>query len=92
MVLAAQCRAYDHWRAAATTAVLDLRDEPGYAALRETLCAAAGRVLGPELTVEDDPAGGIVARSRGRVLDLRLSAIAARAVEQVETDIAGLWS
>lgn len=92
VVLAAQRSAYRRWRAAATAAVLALRDEPGYSRLEETLRTAAVRLLGPDITIEADPSGGIVARSRGRVLDLRLSAVAARAIEQVEPDIAGLWS
>ncbi|MFF0457638.1 hypothetical protein [Nocardia africana] len=92
VMLAAQRSAYSRWRAAATAAVLAWREGPAYGQLEETLRTAARRVLGPDVGIEADPAGGIVARSRDRVLDLRLVTLAARAIEQVEPDIGGLWA
>jgi vacuolar-type H+-ATPase subunit E/Vma4 len=93
-VLAAQRNGYEQLRARATDAVHQLRDEPGYPALRERLAARAVQVLGTGtgVVVTEDPAGGIVAEAAGRRLDLSLTAFAERALERVEVDIDGLWS
>ncbi|ATL69298.1 V-type ATP synthase subunit E family protein [Nocardia terpenica] len=91
-LLARQRDAYDRWRAAATAAVLALRAHPDYATIRNGLRDAAIRLLGPQCDIVEDPAGGLVARSGGRVLDLRLSTIAARALDRVEPEIGGLWA
>jgi hypothetical protein len=46
-------------------------------------------MLGPEAWVTEDPAGGLVARADGRILDLRLTTIAARALYRVSYRLAG---
>jgi vacuolar-type H+-ATPase subunit E/Vma4 len=91
-LLAAQCAAYDRWRAESTDAVLGLHAEPGYARIRDGLRAMAVRLLGPDAVIVDDPDGGVVAQGDGRMLDLRLRTIAARALDRVEPEIGELWA
>ncbi len=91
-LLARQRDAYDRWRAAATTAVLGLRADPDYATIRNGLRDSAVRLLGAQCDIVEDPAGGVMARSGGRILDLRLSTIAVRALDRVEPEIGGLWA
>jgi len=90
-LLAAQRRAYEQWRAAGTAAVLELRSEPDYPRLRDELRATAIRLLGPQAIIAEDPAGGLIARGGGRILDLTLNAVAAHALDLAEPGIGALW-
>ncbi len=87
----AQRAVYEQWRRESTAAALALRDDEKYPALRESLRDLAIRLLGPDADIVEDPRGGVVARAGSRVLDLRLSTLAARALEQFETGAEGLW-
>lgn len=91
-LLAAQRDVYDQWRRQGAAAVLRLSAEPDWQHLRDLLRAKAIQLLGPEAEIVADPAGGFVARYGGRRLDLRLSTVAARALDTVEPELTGLWT
>lgn len=86
--LAARREIYDRWCAASTEAVTRMRFAPEYPQLLSDLRECAHRMLGPQARMIEDPAGGLVARADGRILDLRLTTIAARALDQVADRIA----
>lgn len=81
--LRARREAYDRLRRESRQAVGRVRDEPGYAAIRATLTAAAQRLLGPDAEVVDAEGGGVIARTGSRRVDLSLRALADRAVDRV---------
>lgn len=91
-VLRARYEAYEELCAAARLAVGALRDEPGYPELRRHLVEAARRLLGPDAVLEEATGGGIVGYAAGRRVDYSLarfadrvvSAVAARADEEVQ--------
>jgi len=91
-ILATQQRAYHQLSSTAAAAVCDLRTEPGYPVLRDSLRDTAIHVLGGHTSIADDPAGGIVAAAGGRRLDLSLPTIASRALRDIEPEIGGLWA
>jgi cell division septum initiation protein DivIVA len=82
-VLQARRLAYDQLRAQARAAVAGLRQEPEYAGIRETLIAAARRILGPDVEIHDADSGGIIAQLADRRIDLSLAALTDRAVDAV---------
>jgi vacuolar-type H+-ATPase subunit H len=86
VVLRARREAYDGLRAAARAAVCDLRDEPGYRAVRDRLASYARELLGPQATMRDTDGGGILAQAPGRRLDLSLRSFAERAVDRVAAE------
>ena len=92
-ILEAQRAAYDALRADAATAVLGLRDEPGYAQLLDRLEADARARLGAGAVVERDPggAGGVIARNGGRLIDATLPALAAQALDDLGAEVGALW-
>lgn len=81
-VLAARREAYEQLRAAARTAVARLADEPGYPAVRQRLADTARRVLGAQAQITDVPGGGVRGQAPGRRLDLSLTDVADRAVDE----------
>lgn len=85
-ILAARREADERFRSAATAAVLHMADEPGYPAILDGLRATAIALLGPDTVVTEDPAGGLIAHTGGRLLDLRLATIAVRAIDRVATE------
>lgn len=91
-ILDAQRDAYEQLRAAGRAAICGLRDDSGYALLRENLRRVAVGLLGPDAAIVDDPAGGIVATADGRRVDLSLPAIADRALDATAAQIGGLWT
>ncbi|WP_196223705.1 hypothetical protein, partial [Nocardia seriolae] len=91
-MLSARRAAYDRWRDTARAAVLALRAEPGFDRVQAELRAAAVRLLGSGARLTEDPLGGLVAEADGRRLDLRLTTIAARALEDSEPEIERLWT
>lgn len=89
--LAAHRAVYEELAARVTEAVCELRHDPGYQRLRQRLAGRARELLGPDAVVTEAPGGGIVAHGPGRRLDYSLAGFAARAVERLGADVAGLW-
>jgi len=81
--LQARRQAYEQLRLRSREAVLRIRDEPGYAAVRATLTAVGIRLLGPDAEIVEADGGGVIARSAGRRVNLSLTAFADRAVDAV---------
>jgi vacuolar-type H+-ATPase subunit E/Vma4 len=92
-ILEARRAAYDALRADAASAVLRLRDEPGYEQLLDRLAAEARARLGADAVVERDPegAGGVIARDGQRVIDATLPELAAHALDELGTEVDRLW-
>ncbi|MEU8233249.1 hypothetical protein AB0C12_27020 [Actinoplanes sp. NPDC048967] len=81
--LRARRDAYEQLRRQSRIAVLRIRDEPGYPAVRAALTAEVHRLLGPGAEIVEAPGGGVVGRSGARRVDLSLIAFADRAVDPV---------
>jgi len=81
--LRARREAYEQLRLRSREAVVGMRGEPGYAAIRATLTTAGSRLLGPAAEIVEADGGGVIARSAGRRVDLSLTAFADRAVDAV---------
>jgi vacuolar-type H+-ATPase subunit E/Vma4 len=90
--LAVRKQAYEHLRDEAVEAVRRLRDDPGYPELRDRLATLARELLGPDAVVTEHPAGGIIAETATRRLDLTLTTVAVRAFERAATDVERLWA
>ncbi|MGZ4173518.1 MAG: V-type ATP synthase subunit E family protein [Solirubrobacteraceae bacterium] len=93
-ILAARREVYEELRRRARTAVLSLRDEPGYRGLLEQLASAARRDLGAEALLEIDPddAGGVRARAGSRAVDYTLPALAEGCLEGLGPVVRRLWT
>jgi hypothetical protein len=91
-VLAAQREAYEELREQVRAAVSALRDEPGYGLLLERLRRSARQAAGPAATLTEDPAGGVVARGPGVVVDCSLPRLADAAVEALGAEVDWLWT
>jgi hypothetical protein len=57
-------------------AVLAVRDQPGYAELRDRLAGLCRAAAGPGAEVTEHPAGGVVARAPGVLVDCSLPRLA----------------
>ncbi len=90
VALGANLAAYDEIAARIRAAILGLRDEPDYPELRDRLAGAARRAAGPRAAVTEHPAGGVVARAGGLVVDCSLPRLADRAVAALGPRIARL--
>ncbi|MEU7141647.1 hypothetical protein ABZ942_19490 [Nocardia sp. NPDC046473] len=91
-ILAVQSDAYRQLRAEAIAAVQRIGTEAEYPLLHNRLRTVVSELLGPEAVITDDPSGGIVAVTGDRLVDLRLSTIATRAIERVEPELGELWT
>jgi vacuolar-type H+-ATPase subunit E/Vma4 len=92
-VLRAQAALVTLLRDQARAAVLSLKDdEVDYAALREELESRARTALGPEATVAEAPAGGVVAQAGSRRVDLSLAMLADQAVSGLGVEVTRLWT
>ena len=91
-LLAAQRGAYEELREQVRAAVSALRDEPGYGLLLEPLSRSARQAAGPAHTLTEDPAGGVVARAPGVVVDCSLPRLADAAVEALGAEADWLWT
>jgi vacuolar-type H+-ATPase subunit H len=91
-VLAAQREAYQELCEQVRAAVSALREEPGYDLLLERLRRSAQHAAGPAATLTDDPAGGVVARGPGVVVDCSLPRLADAAVEALGAQTDWLWT
>ena len=66
--------------------------EPGYERLLARLTALATAAAGPDATITAAPAGGVVARSRGVVVDCTLARLADLAVDALGDEVRELWT
>ena len=81
ILLGAELRARDEMEGRIRSAIVGLRNEPGYGVVRDTLSELARRAAGPGATVTEHPAGGVVARAPGVLVDCSLARLAERAIE-----------
>ncbi len=92
-VLRAQATLVALLRDQARAAVQGLKDdEVDYATLRQELETRARTALGPEATVAEAPAGGVVARAGSRRVDLSLAMLADQAVAGLGAEVTRLWA
>lgn len=91
-VLAAQREAHDELRRQVRAAVDGLPDEPGYSRLLDRLRRSARQAAGASATISDDPAGGVVARGPGVVVDCSLPRLADAAVDALGPRTDWLWT
>ena len=92
IVLGAQRQARDDLRGQVLAAVAGLRAEPGYERLQARLTDMAAAAAGPGATITADPAGGVVALSRGVVVDCTLARLANLAVDALGDEVRELWT
>jgi vacuolar-type H+-ATPase subunit E/Vma4 len=92
IVLGARREAYQELRAQVLVAAGGLRTEPGYRRLLDRLVTVATQAAGPDAAVTVQPDGGVVARSRGVVVDCSLARLAGLAVDGLGDQVRELWT
>ena len=92
VLLTAQRAALGELRSQVRAAVTGLRGEPGYGKLLDRLTTMARRAAGPDAAVETSPDGGVIARSRGVVVDCTLPRLADLAVAALGPGVRELWT
>jgi vacuolar-type H+-ATPase subunit E/Vma4 len=92
IVLGAEREAREELCGQVLAVVSGLRAEPGYGQLLIRLTSMAARAAGPDATVTVQPAGGVVARSRGVVVDCTLPRLAGLAVDALGDQVRELWT
>jgi len=90
-VLTAQREACDELRRRVRSGLEALPADPGYGLLAGQLTRLAVRAAGPDAVVTPAPAGGVVARAAGVVVDCSLDRLAELAVEALGPAIRELW-
>jgi len=91
-LLRAQREAYDELLSQVRAGVAALQAEPGYDRLAQRLGRMAAAAAGPGAAVAPIPAGGIMARSPGVVVDCSLLRLADLALEALGGDVRELWT
>ena len=91
-VLAAQREAYDDLRMRVRHAVGALPEEPGYDRLMRRITRLAEQAAGPSAQLESPPAGGVIARSDGMIVDCSLVRLADLAMAELGGAIRELWT
>jgi len=91
-VLSAQRETYDELRARVRAAVDGLRSEPGYDRLLDALARVALQEAGPGAKVTASEGGGVVARSRGVLVDCSLTRLADLALDALDGEVRELWA
>lgn len=90
-VLAAQREACDDLRRRVRAAVASLPGQPGYDRLIHRITDLAEQAAGPHAQVTSPPAGGVVARSDGVIVDCSLGRLADIAVAELGSAVRELW-
>lgn len=90
VTLGADRAAHDELAGRIRAAVVGLRDDPGYPQLRDRLASLARQAAGPEAEVSEHPAGGVIARAGGVLVDCSLPRLADRAVAALGARIAAM--
>ena len=91
-VLGAQRQACDDLRSRVRAAVASLPDEPGYDQLIRQITQLAELAAGPAARLSPAPAGGVVVRAPGVVVDCSLDRLADLAVARLGAAIRDLWT
>jgi len=91
-VLTARREAYDDLRVRVRRAVGALPGEPGYDRLIQRMSRLAEQAAGSSAQLESPPAGGVIARSDGMVVDCSLVRLADLAVAELGAAIRELWT
>ncbi|MGH7618714.1 MAG: hypothetical protein ACREPM_15950 [Gemmatimonadaceae bacterium] len=93
-VLEAQRVAYDQLIARAAAAAEALHEHPEYADLERRLVEVARGALGPDAQIVRNPDGraGVRAVDGTRSVDLTLSSLSRRCVEQLGQEVTNLWA
>ncbi len=91
-LLIAQCEMHEELRRTVRAAVAGLREQPGYDQLLARITELARQAAGPDAVVTESPAGGVVARADGVLVDCSLPRLADRALEELAGDIRALWA
>ena len=90
--LRARREVYETWREAVSQGTRGLVHTAQYPRILASLAKQARDLLGPQAYIEEDPAGGLRARTAKRRVDLTLEAIATRAVADAEGEASDLWT
>ena len=80
-VLGTELRARGELEHRIESAITGLKDEPGYNELRDGLAELALQAAGPGATISEHPAGGVVARAPGVLVDCSLPKLAQQVIE-----------
>lgn len=92
VLLGAQRDAYEKLRDRVHASVASLRDGPGYDQLLERLRHDADQAAGTGAVLAEAPAGGVIARAPGIVVDCSLPRLADAAVEALGDQVPWLWT
>ena len=91
-VLSAQRAACDELRRRVRAAVAALPAAEGYDLLLQRITRLAGQAAGPDAELKFPPAGGVVARRAGVVVDCSLDRLAELAVTELGAAVTKLWA
>jgi vacuolar-type H+-ATPase subunit E/Vma4 len=91
-LLRVQRDAFDELRSLVRAGVAGLPRQAGYDRVAARIARIAALAAGPGATVTSVPAGGVVARSAGVVVDCSLQRLADRAVQALGADVRELWT
>ena len=91
VLLSAQREALDELYSQVRAAVGRLRRDPSYGQLLDRLTRMARLAAGPDAEFAVSPDGGVIARSRGVIVDCSLTRLADLAVQALGPDVRELW-
>ncbi len=90
-LLKAKAQARDDLHRRVVEEVRRCRGEESYPAVRDRLARRARQILGSGATLTEDPHGGVIGTVPGRITDLSLDAVAARALARAGAEVESLW-
>lgn len=91
-VLDAQREACEELHRQIRAGVAALAEQPEYEQLASRIARLASQAAGPRALLSPDPAGGVVARSPGVIVDCSLTRLADLAMAHLGPAISGLWA